>query len=275
MRSVISSLFMDYSPTSVGETGTGGSPRLAVVTGAASGIGLATAAALLARGTDVIGVDLHDGPPELAARCATWIAGDVAAAATWDAVRSAAHERGGADCLVACAGAIVVAPFLATAPEDFARLFEVNVLGVVRGMQALVPPMVEQGRGAVAVVCSVNSLVAEDLMSAYSTSKAALLHAVRSAAIEHARDGVRINAVCPGIVDTPLLRQHLGTLDDPEGAVAACERRSPIGRLLRPDEVAEALCFLVDGAASALAGAALTVDGGLIATYDYDATAAR
>jgi NAD(P)-dependent dehydrogenase (short-subunit alcohol dehydrogenase family) len=176
---------------------------------------------------------------------------------------------------VACAGAIVVAPFIETPPEDFARMFSVNVLGVVRGMQALVPTMVERGRGAVAVVCSVNSFVAEDLMSAYSVSKAALLHTVRSAAIEHARDGVRINAVCPGIIDTPLLRQHLDTLDDPAGAVEACERRSPIGRLLRPDEVAEALCFLVDGAASALAGAALTVDGGLIATYDFDAGTPR
>jgi NAD(P)-dependent dehydrogenase (short-subunit alcohol dehydrogenase family) len=247
------------------------SPRLAVVTGAASGIGLASAAALLARGAEVIGVDVHEAPGELSPRVASWITGDVSLPATWDAVRAAADERGGADCLVACAGTIVVAPFLETRPDDWARLFEVNVLGVVRGMQALLPPMVERKNGAVAVVCSVNSLVAEDLMSAYSTSKAALLHAVRSAAIEHARDGVRINAVCPGIIDTPLLRRHLDSLDDPAGAIAAAERRSPIGRLLRPDEVAEALCFLVDGAASGLAGSALTVDGGLIATYDFDA----
>jgi NAD(P)-dependent dehydrogenase (short-subunit alcohol dehydrogenase family) len=266
---------MHHRPTSVGETSLSRPPRLAVVTGAASGIGLATTGALLARGTQVVGVDLHDPPPELATHDVGWVTGDVSAAGTWDAVRAAAEGRGGADAFVACAGAIVVAPFLETPPEDFARLYAINVLGVVRGMQALVPPMVERGGGAVAVVCSVNSFVAEDLMGAYSTSKAALLHAVRSAAVESARDGVRINAVCPGIIDTPLLRQHLSTLDDPEAAVAACERRSPIGRLLRPDEVAEALCFLVDGAASAFAGAALTVDGGLIATYDFDATAPR
>ncbi len=266
---------MEYSSASIGETSGWRPPRVARVTGAASGIGLATAAALLARGTKVIGVDLRENAPELAAGELAWVTGDVSEPATWTMVQQACAERGGADALVACAGAIVVAPFIETPPEDFARMFAVNVLGVIRGMQALVPGMVERGGGAVAVVCSVNSFVAEHLMSAYSISKAALLHTVRSAAIEHARDGVRINAVCPGIIDTPLLRQHLDTLEDPAAAVEACERRSPIGRLLRPDEVAEALCFLVDGAASALAGAAVTVDGGLIATYDFDSGAPR
>ena len=243
------------------------------MTGAASGIGLATAAELLARGADVVGVDVHHRPTELAARDPGWVAGDVSDAGTWDAVRTECGARGGADCLVACAGTIVVAPFLQTEPDEWVRLFDVNVVGVVRGMQALLPSMVERRSGAVAVVCSVNSLVAEELMSAYSTSKAALLHAVRSAAIEHAGHGVRINAVCPGIIDTPLLRRHMESLDDPAAAYAAAEARSPIGRLLQADEVAQALCFLVDGAASGLAGASLTVDGGLIATYDFNSQA--
>ena len=120
------------------------------------------------------------------------------------------------------------------------------------------------------MVCSVNSFVVEDELSAYSTSKAALLHATRSAAVEYAARGVRINAVCPGIIDTPLLRRHLESLDDPEGARRAGERRSPIGRIMRPEEVAEAICFLVGDGASAMSGAALTVDGGLTVTYDFD-----
>lgn len=248
-------------------------PRLAVVTGAASGIGRATATALRDRGTDVIGLDLVDAPAGLDA--ADWVTGDVASPDTWDRVTAACGERGprGADCLVTCAATLVVAPFLETSTDDWRRIFDVNVVGVILGMQALLPPMLERRDGAIAVVCSVNSFVVEDELSAYSTSKAALLHATRSAAVEYAAAGVRINAVCPGIIDTPLLRRHFDALDDPAAARRAAERRSPIGRILQPEEVAEAICFLVSGSASALSGAALTVDGGLTVTYDFDSTA--
>lgn len=245
-------------------------PALAVVTGAASGIGLATALALVTHGTAIVGVDLVDPPAELDA--AIWVRGDVSADDTWERVREACARTapGYADALVTCAATLVVSPFMRTSVEDFRHIFDVNVLGVVRGMHALLPSMVERGDGAIAVVCSVDSLIVEPDMSAYATSKAALLHLVRSAAIEHAADGVRINGVCPGIIDTPLLQRHLDTLDDPAAARRAAERRSPIGRILRPEEVAEALRFLVSPAASGMAGAAITVDGGLIATYDFD-----
>jgi NAD(P)-dependent dehydrogenase (short-subunit alcohol dehydrogenase family) len=248
-------------------------PRLAVVTGAASGIGRATAGALRQRGAEVIGVDLVDAPEELASDGGVdWVVGDVAAPETWDTVVAACGQRdaGSADCLVTSAATLVVAPFLDTSPDDWRRLYDVNVVGVILGMQALLPPMLERRDGAIAVVCSVNSFVVEDELSAYSTSKAALLHATRSAAVEYAAAGVRINAVCPGIIDTPLLRRHFDSLDDPAAARRAAERRSPIGRILAPGEVAEAICFLVGGGASAMAGAALTVDGGLTVTYDFD-----
>ena len=227
-------------------------PGLTVVTGAASGIGRATAGALRQRGAQVIGVDLVEPPEELRTdEAVDWVQGDVSSPDTWDRV-TALCGRGTSD------GA------------DWRRIFDVNVMGVILGMHALLPPMLERRDGAIAVVCSVNSFVVEDELSAYSTSKAALLHATRSAAVEYAAHGVRINAVCPGIIDTPLLRRHFESLDDPAGARRAAERRSPIGRILRPDEVAEAICFLLGGSATALAGAALTVDGGLTVTYDFD-----
>ncbi|MBB4660506.1 SDR family NAD(P)-dependent oxidoreductase [Conexibacter arvalis] len=247
-------------------------PALAVVTGAASGVGRAAAEALVARGTAVVAVDLGAASAGLDGAGVDWVRGDVAEDATWEAVAAACArcDPRGPGALVACAGTIVVRPFLETGLDDFRRLFEVNVLGVVRGMQALLPGMVARGGGAVAVVCSVDSFIVEQEMSAYATSKAALLHAVRSAALEHARDGVRINAVCPGAIETPLLQRHFDQLEDPAAARAAMARRTPVGRILEPREVAEALCFLVGPGASGLSGAAITVDGGLTTAAEYD-----
>lgn len=247
--------------------------RLAVVTGAGSGIGLAAARALRQRGIPLVGLDLTGPPAELHDdEGVTWIEGDVSAPATWERVAAAclARDARGADCLVACAGALVVAPLLETSPEQFRRLFDVNVVGVLHGLRTLMPAMVEQGRGAVAVVCSVNSLQTEVQLGAYSASKAALLQLVRSAAAEYAGRGVQVNAVCPGITDTPMLRRHMAESGDPAAVEREAARRTPLGRLLRPEEVAETLCFLLSDGASGLAGAAVTVDGGLTAVYDYD-----
>lgn len=241
-----------------------GSNRVAVVSGAASGVGRATVAALRADGYAVVGVDLAhgDGP---------WVAGDVTAPETWQRVLEAVndHDPHGAAAFVSAAADIVVAPFMATTPEDFGRLFDVNVLGTLRGMQALMPAMIKRRRGAIAVVCSVDSLYTEDGMSAYSASKAALLQLVRSAALEHSAQGLRINAVCPGAIDTPLLHRSVAGSDDPEGILAAAVRRIPAGQMLQPEEVASVLRFLVSDAASGMSGAAVAVDGALTVTYDW------
>jgi NAD(P)-dependent dehydrogenase (short-subunit alcohol dehydrogenase family) len=247
--------------------------KLALVTGAASGMGLATTRLLLERGTAVVGIDLADAPAEL--QGVPWIRGDVAEQDTWlRAVRAATDiDASGPDCLICCAATIIVKPFLETEVEDFQRLFDINVLGVIRGMRAVVPAMLARGGGAVAVVCSVDSLFVEDAMAAYATSKAALLQVVRSAALEHASGGLQINAVLPGIVETPLLQRHFDSLPDPAAVREQCIRRSPQGRLLRPEEIAETLCFLVSPRASGLSGAAVTVDGGLTTAYDVDSSA--
>jgi NAD(P)-dependent dehydrogenase (short-subunit alcohol dehydrogenase family) len=236
----------------------------AVVSGAASGIGRATAELLLAEGIRVVGVDLAEAPETL--QTAAWIRGDIASRETWRRVRELAPE---VDRFVACAAEIAVSPFLTTSIEAWRRLLDVIVLSVVTAFHELLPGMVERRRGAVAVVCSVNSLFAEERMSGYSTSKAALLQLVRSVALEHARDGLRINAVCPGIVDTPLLRRHFEALEDPSAAYGDAARRTPTGRLLEPREVAEVLCFLVSERASGMSGAAVVVDGGLTTAYEF------
>jgi NAD(P)-dependent dehydrogenase (short-subunit alcohol dehydrogenase family) len=245
---------------------------VAVVTGAAAGVGLATTAGLIDDGFAVVGVDLAGPPPALdGGDGATWVRGDVSDAALWDQVVDAARglDPLGATCFASCAADVVVKPFLETPIADWTRLLEINVLGVVRGMNALMPAMLARGHGAIAVVCSVNSLFAEDALSAYSTSKAALLQVVRSAALEYGQHGLRINAVCPGAVDTTLFSRALESLDDPAGAREAVLRRTPTGEILRPEQVASVLRFLVGEAASGMSGAAVTVDGGLTSTYDF------
>lgn len=250
-----------------------GQPRLVVVTGAASGIGFATVEALRRCEVSVIGVDITPRPTALLADDrVVWVSGDTSEARTWDDVNAVAVDldRSGADGLVACAGDVVVSPFLDTEIDEWRRLFEVNALSVVQALRALLPPMIARGHGAVAAVCSVNSLFAEDQLSAYSTSKAALLHVVRSAALEHSRHGVRINAVLPGAVDTPMLHRHLATTDDPQGGRRAIERRTPTGRIVRPSEVADVVCFLLSARSNGMSGSTVVVDGGLTSAYDFD-----
>jgi NAD(P)-dependent dehydrogenase (short-subunit alcohol dehydrogenase family) len=252
--------------------------RVAVVTGAASGIGLATVRELLEAdaGTSVVGVDVAGRPAELdSEERLDWVQGDVSLEATWVDVLEASLRRDplGAEWLIPCAGIQVVKPFGETGVDDFRRMFDVNVVGVIRGMQALIPKMVERGRGAIAVVCSITSETVVDGLSAYATSKAAVLQAVRSAALEYAGRGLQINAACPGFIDTPLLQKHLATLEDPEAARAGAARRTPAGRILTPEEVAGTLRFLVSEQASGLSGATVMIDGGLLTTFDFDSTA--
>jgi NAD(P)-dependent dehydrogenase (short-subunit alcohol dehydrogenase family) len=248
----------------------GAPARVAVVTGAAAGVGLATVEALAADGHAVVGVDLGAAPAS--APAVDWVQGDVGADATWVGVAEAVerHDPLGPACLVACAADLVVAPLLETSDDDWRRLFDLNVLGTVRGMRAVMPAMIDRGRGAIAVVCSVDSLYVEQDMACYSASKAALLQVVRSAALEHARDGLRINAVCPGAIDTTFFRRamELGG-GDADALRRAVLRRTPTGRLLSPAEIAAVLRFLVSDEASGLSGAAVTVDGGLTSTYDF------
>ncbi len=251
-------------------------PRLAVVTGAASGVGLSTARLLVDAGMNVLGVDLAPRPDELANAAVEWVRGDVSDDSVWAeaGARIEQLDPRGADSLVCCAGDVAVAPFMEMPVDEWKRLLDINLLGVVRAMHTVIPAMKARGEGAIAVVCSVNSFVTEAGVAGYSSSKAALLHAVRSAAVELAPTGLRINAVCPGCVDTPLLRKHLAATGDPDRYRRELEQRTPTGKLISAEEVAQTLRFLVSREASGLVGASIVVDGGLTVTYDFDFDAA-
>jgi NAD(P)-dependent dehydrogenase (short-subunit alcohol dehydrogenase family) len=239
-----------------------------VVTGAASGIGAASARILQERGGSVIGVDLVAADP---ADGLAWVQADVADPEVWPSVVAFAEDRFGASpsVLVLNAARIAIGKVTEVSDDDWQRVLDVNLLAAVRALRACLPSMIERGRGSIVAVASVNALQAEQGLAAYNASKGALLQLVRTVAVDHARDGIRANVVCPGVTDTPLLQAHLATASDPVRFRSVREQRNPLGRLLQPDEVARAIAFLAGDESSGITGTTLVVDAGLTASFDF------
>lgn len=244
--------------------------RTAVVTGAASGIGAATVERFLAEGRTVVGVDLAD-PPADAPRDVAWVSGDVSRPETWDRVLAVATEAFSElpEALVLNAARHVVGTILETSPEQWAGVFDVNVMGAYHGIRACLPGMQERRDGAIVTVASVDAFQAEQAFVAYCASKGALLQLTRAVALDHAREGIRANCVCPGVTDTPFFRGHLHAADDPDGWLAERVARQPLGRLLAPDDVAAVVAFLASDDASGVVGAMTVVDAGLSTGFDF------
>jgi len=242
--------------------------KVALVTGAARGIGLATARRFLAEGWRVALLDIQGellarsvaetGRPAatLALRC------DVSdPAAIAEAVAGAARHFGRLDALVNNAGIAVFKPLLETTPEEWSRVLAVNLTGPFLATQAAAPLMAETGGGAVVNITSISGLRASTLRVAYGTSKAALAHLTKQQAVELAALGIRVNAVAPGPVDTAMAK-----------AVHTPEIRKdyhdtiPLDRYGLEEELAEAIVFLCTDRASYINGQVIAVDGGFEAT---------
>ncbi|WP_182886978.1 SDR family NAD(P)-dependent oxidoreductase [Microbispora sp. H10885] len=244
----------------------GPGPRAALVTGAGSGIGRATAELYAARGVAVLAVD-HDeyALKELAVLDGVLtLAGDVSREETnHAAVELAVREFGRLDAVVLNAGIGGTRPWESPgAVEAAERIFAVNLRGPILGIRAAVPALRAAGGGAVVVTASVAGLRADPGNWAYNASKGALINLVRAAAIDHAPDGIRVNALAPGLTWT---RINAGVRRDPV-LTAEIERRIPLQRFAEPREQAEAVWFLTSPAASYVTGTALVVDGGLDAS---------
>jgi NAD(P)-dependent dehydrogenase (short-subunit alcohol dehydrogenase family) len=243
---------------------------IAIVTGGASGIGASTVSALRADGIPVVAVDLahparHSDDPLLVA-----VAGDVASADTWPSVLDGCERLGGPpSMLVVNAARLIVGTVLDLGELDFRSVLETNVLGAYQALRACLPPMIERGGGAIVTVGSTDALVAEQGLAAYCTSKGALLQLTRCVAVDHAHQGIRANCVCPGATNTPFFRTHVDAAADPAAFLREKEGRHPSGRILQPGEVASTIRFLLGAASSGINGAAITIDGGLLATFDY------
>jgi 2-keto-3-deoxy-L-fuconate dehydrogenase len=234
--------------------------RRTLVTGAGSGIGEAVARALHAEGAEVVLADA-------AGQHVRALAGELgsrAQAVTLD-VRdedAVAGAMGGLDVLVNVAGVGSTTNAPDTPLEVWENVFAVNARGTFLCCKHAIPGMIERGGGAIVNIASVAGLVGLPNRAAYCASKGAVIALTRALAIDHVRQGVRVNAVCPGTVDSPWVRR---LVDDAGESLDALRARQPMGRLGTTDEVAQAVLYLASDAAAFVTGSGLVIDGGLTA----------
>ncbi|MFE2557864.1 SDR family NAD(P)-dependent oxidoreductase [Streptomyces sp. NPDC059352] len=230
----------------------------AVVTGGASGIGLATVRALTARGARVAVLDLTPG--DMPYGFTADVADDASVRA---AVSGAAEALGGIDILVNNAGIGAVGTVEENTDEQWHTVLNVNVLGIVRTTRAALPHLRRSQHSAIVNTCSIAATAGLPQRALYSASKGAVLALTLAMAADHVREGIRVNCVSPGTVDTPWVRRLLKAAADPSAERAALDSRQPTGRLVSADEVAAAVVYLASPAAGSVTGTALAVDGGM------------
>lgn len=238
----------------------------AVVTGGVSGIGRATARALAARGVEVAVLDPAVPGPEADAAAVpiTYYGADVADdASVRAAVQEAAVALGGIDILVNNAGIGAQGTVEDNDDAQWHRVLDVNVLGAVRTTRAALPHLRASAHAAIVNTCSIAATAGLPQRALYSASKGALLSLTLAMAADHVREGIRVNCVTPGTVDTPWVARLLEAADDPAAERAALNARQPTGALVTPEAVAAAIVYLAGPDAESVTGTALPVDGGM------------
>ena len=247
--------------------------KVVLVTGAGSGIGEATALRFGADGAAVAAADLS-GPAAEAVAGRIRESGGRALALTADVSRQAdcralvektVAELGGLDILVNNAGIGAVGTVLETDEATFQKVMDVNVKGTFLLSKAALPGMIAKRAGVIVNTASIAGVRGIPQRAAYTASKHAIVGLTRAMALDHVKDGVRVNCVCPGTVDTPWVGRLLAQAADPVAARAALVARQPMGRLGLAEEMASAILFLASDESSFTTGTAMLVDGGFTA----------
>jgi 2-keto-3-deoxy-L-fuconate dehydrogenase len=244
--------------------------KTALVTGAASGIGEAIAHALSGAGAFVYVADIDEengGRVALAinvdGKQAEFIKLNVADRSECEGAVEKIHaDRGSLDVLVNNAGIGHVGTILDATSEDLDRLYAVNVRGAFDLTKAFIPKMIERNYGVIINMSSVGGVVAVKDRLAYCTTKFAIVGFTKCLALDHAKQGIRANAVCPGRVETPFVKARIAEYADPQKAYEEMAATQAVGRMATPEEIAAAVLYLASDEAAFVTGTAFEIDGG-------------
>lgn len=242
--------------------------KVVLVTGAGSGMGRETAFRFAARGAQVVAADLREEAAREVAEAigeqATPLAMDVAVAeSVADGIATAVERHGGIDVVVNNAGMVSLGSAAELGESDWDRVIDVNLKGVYLVAKAAWPSLAERG-GNIVNLASINAYLGMEGNIAYCTSKAGVVMLTKCMALDGARDGIRVNCVCPGWIETPLTDGYFDTLDDPAAARAEVAKSTPLGRMGRPGDIAEAIVYLASDSAEWVTGSAQLADGGIL-----------
>ncbi len=237
--------------------------KICAITGAASGIGRAAAVLFAKERARVIAVDVDAAGLESLDAEGGEIATRRLDVLDRDAVQAFAQQNGPVDVLFNCAGKVSTGSVLDCSLDDWRSSLDLNVTAIFYLTQALVPGMVAKGGGRIVNMASViSSLGAAPDRFAYGATKAAVIGMTKSVARDFAGGGIRCNAICPSAVDTPSMRARIDVMEDPEAAYELFSKRQPVGRMARPEEIAEMALYLASDASAFVTGSAMVIDGG-------------
>lgn len=248
--------------------------KVAIVTGAAGGIGSATCRRFAEEGCSVVCVDRSSDPLSQLVEEITNSTGAPALAVTADvssdegnraAVAAANDNFGGLDIFHANAATQIMNRLEATAFDDWSTQFRTNLYGVASGFRHALPALRARGGGSLIATASVLGIVGDPDLPAYGAMKGGLRALVRSLATAHGAEDIRVNSICPGDVETPLLDEYFSFQPDPAAAKTRVVAQYPLGRLARPEDIANAALFLASDESSYISGVDIIIDGGLLA----------